>query len=392
MKRAEDTLRKFLKSEGKIIKNARVFDRGYLPLSLVETDRIHSLFKEVATTVKYERSKNVLACGKPGTGKTVAVRVAQRVIEDTISEKMKEKTRFLYINCRDKSAVDILGFLLGKEPTGHSENKLTLQFIDSIHASNLNLILVLDEIDRAEKITNLLYSLSRTKEVYPEFKGSISLVLIANDKRWEEQLDKPVRSSLQLKTIIFGLYSINKIQRILQERIKEGFFNNSSITRKNIYYIAKHTVEKKQSDVRFAIESLFRAAQRAEENGRDTISDKDINYSFITVEEDLERERITTLSTNQFLVLYSYGRENETDFSNAYGSYIFYVKEFKIKRVRRIGHTMFRRITDYLEGQNLIKKIIVAHEIGKREIKYSIKIKKDILEKEFIQRLEKAKL
>lgn len=395
MESAEKTLKKLLESRGKIIKNAKVFDRGYLPLSLVETDKINSLFKEVATIVKYERSKNVLICGESGTGKTVAMRVAERIVKETLSGNMKEKSKFVYINCRDKSTVDILGSLLGKESTGFSENKLTLQFIDSVHNTNLNLILVLDEVDRAEKISNLLYSLSRTKEVYPSFSGSISLILIANDKKWEEQLDKPVRSSLQLKTIVFGLYSITKIQRILQERIKEGFFsssNSSNITGKNLYYIAKHTVEKRQSDVRFAIESLFRSAQRAEESGRTTISEKDISCSFVTVEEDLEREKITTLSTNQFLVLYSYYYKDETNFSEAYQLYMQRVKDFRIQRVQKIGHTMFRRITDYLESQNLIRKIFVAHEIGKREIKHSGKIKKDILEKEFVQRMERAKI
>jgi Cdc6-like AAA superfamily ATPase len=383
------TLKKMLESKGRIIKNPKVFEKGYLPKSLVETEKIVSLYKKIVPIIKYEKSKNILICGEPGTGKTVTVRFAQEIIKRTLAEQKKEEILFSYANCRDKTASAILGTLLGKDPSGLSETKLIETLISSLHQNNLNLVLILDEIDRAEKVSNLLYSLSRTKEVFPDFLGSISLILIANDKRWEEELDKPVRSSLQLKRIIFGLYSINKIQQILQDRIKAGFHMESNITKSRLYKIAKFTVEKKKSDTRFAIESLFESAQRAEENNRVSITDKDIETAFVTVEEEIERESISTLSDSHFFVLYSCSDDQEINFSHAYQRYLEIIRKIKNKNVRKVGHSRFRKIIDSLSNQNLLVKLTYVHEIGKRDMRILVKIRANALEEEYDQRIKR---
>ena len=218
----------------------------------------------------------------------------------------------------------------------------------------------------------------------------MSTILIANDKDWEEDLDKPVRSSLQLKTIIFGLYNFDKLKEILQDRVKEGFYNNIKLSDKLVSKIVNFSIQNKSSDARFAIESLFRAAQRAEENSREDITQVDIEKSFITVEEDFEKESITTLSTNQFLVLYSCNSIEEISIEEAYKKYNEYVKQFKMERVKRIGKTRFRKTINYLDNQTLIRKIILAHEIGLRDTRIKNILKKEILEKEFNQRLQKV--
>ncbi len=337
-------------TEQTIIKDADYFKLTFTPQQIIERRETHLLYRELSIFTKYRKPNNILLKGFPGSGKTVTVNFIIKELKN-----LNEDIDVRYVNCESRSSPDILKILNNKNAKGNF-NFFLKQFLDSI---NKDILIILDEIDRSNKIENLLFHLSRPTESKEDFKYNISLILITNNTRWEDNLNESTRSSLQIKSIIFNPYNENEIKRIIKDRIKNGFKNENAISEEFIDFISKQIAREKKGDCRIAIETIFYSAQLAESKNRIIISKEDIEKSLKISINELNRTLVNKLKDNQLLTLFVVSHFEFKTIEDIHKHYINRIKEDKLN-IEPINKTMIFNIINYLVDLCLIKKEIVG--------------------------------
>ena len=108
--------------------------------------------------------------------------------------------------------------------TGLSMGEATDRILDFIQKKKFHVILVMDEIDSLVEKNgdDILYNFTRANERISE-GGFISLIGISNSLTFKDKLDPRVRSSLSEEEMVFNPYTIEQLQRILSDRSKLAF-------------------------------------------------------------------------------------------------------------------------------------------------------------------------
>lgn len=377
---------KLLGRKSHVIRDAHIFKISHMPNEIVIRQEVVQLTQEISKFINYKIPANVLVLGGPGTGKTVSAKYLKNKIDD-----MNIGIKTAYVNCRDKTSIEIISELLEENLKaaslkGFSIHEAMNRFFKKMDG---NVMLVLDEIDQAKRIDNLLYHLSRPGEVQPNQTHSVSLVLISNNMDWENSIDSSTRSSLQLRRIIFKSYRQKDLERILTARAKVGFISEKCISRETIKYIASLVVRERNGDSRIAMHILFDAAEQAERHGDSKISILHVDEVYKKVIEKIERERIARLSTEQILILAAvfFSKENKDSTTNiVYERYHDLCKEANLKDP---GRTKFYNEVTYLSNQGILKRQLSS---DKRGIELSLKINPKLLDGELERHLIKQKI
>jgi len=371
--------RDFISQETKIIKNPDYFKITYTPSQIIDRKVTFDFYREVAIFIKYKKPNNLVLKGFPGSGKTVTANLVLREIDG-----IKDKIDNCIVNCNDKSSLDVLR-VLTKEYSKGNFNSLMLKFLEGLQKDTL---IILDEIDRSNKIEKLLYYLSRPTELKPDFDKNISLVLISNNLHWEDNLKDSVRSSLQLKTIVFNPYSEQEIKKIIKERVKYGFFDSKSISQSLIDFISERCVKERKGDCRVAIESVFYSAQLAESNGRLTIDIDDVRKALKIAINKSDKSLVQKLKDNQLLTLYVICSTKFNTLEDIHKNYTDTIKNEKIN-VDKITKEMIFHIINYLEDLCLVTKniaVVMDNNIPRRNTKIICNIDENLVYDELIIR------
>jgi cell division control protein 6 len=166
------------------------------------------------------------------------------------------------------------------------------------------LILVLDEIDMAKNIDELIYTLTRANDELE--KGGVSLIGISNRLTFKDGLDPRSKSSLYERAMIFPPYTASELQKILQQRAEMAFKEN--VISAGAINLASAFTAQDSGDARYALKMLSRAAELAEERGLSKISDAEVKEARDVVETDLVKEAVDKLPEHLQLVLYAVAR------------------------------------------------------------------------------------
>jgi len=148
-------------------------------------------------------------------------------------------------------------------------------------------VLVLDEVDQLEEM-DVLYDLNRT--------SGLSLVLIANSEEDVfKQLGQRVTSRIKTATRIhFDHYSPDELVAILEDRVRWGLHKEAA-TDDQLRQIA----EAAAGDARVAISSLRVAAQKAEAEGFERLTDEVIAEATPEAKAEIRRRNLQKLSDDQ---------------------------------------------------------------------------------------------
>ncbi len=363
-----------------IIKDADYFKITYTPDEIIERKETYELYKELSIFTKYRKPNNVLLKGFPGSGKTVTINIIIKKLKNIF-----EDIDIYFDNCNDKSSSDILKNLLGGTAKGNIHS-LMGQFLDSIEKDTL---IILDEIDRSNKIESLLYYLSRPTEIKKLFNKNISLILISNNLRWEDSIKKDsIRSSLQLKTLVFNPYSEKEIKGIIKDRISSGFYDPKAILTESIDLIAKRVSKEKRGDCRVAIETVFNSAQIAESKKRNQIFKEDVQQALKIAINDSNKVLVSKLKDNQLLTLHVISSYEFNTIEDIHNNYIAAIKRGKLN-IDNITKIMIFYILNYLDDLCLIEKSIsteMKDGIPRKSTKIEVQVDKEIVLDELIIR------
>lgn len=316
-----------------LIKNRRALTIDYVPDKLQFRDEeTKTIAQTLSVALKGSRPSNLLLFGKPGTGKTAVVKY---VIDNFIKKasKMKMNIHVPFINTKFANtaykvlfeiAEDMQINKAGKEYqvyfTGLSLGEATDRILEYIKQQQLHVILVLDEIDSLvdKNGDDILYNFTRANERITE-GGFISLIGISNSLTFKDKLDPRVRSSLSEEELIFNPYKINQLQKILSERIVTAFYENT-VTDGAINLCAA-MAGKENGDARKAIDLLRVAAEIAELNNKDQVTEDDIRSAQYKIEKDTNNEIIKNSTTHTKIIILAILKSKQGNTGDVYDIY-----------------------------------------------------------------------
>ena len=289
-------------SKHTIFRNPSVLSPHYIPKDLpFRGEQIEEVMSVISPALKNQKPRNLIIYGKTGTGKTCTVR---KVMEEF--GKIRADARMQYLNCRIyNSRYRILQKVLKNyvpelEKAGFGLPHLYEKMIE-IMEKNHQIIVVLDEIDIIKDLDELVYTITRAND--EATSGGASIIGISNNLTFKDVLDPRSRSSLYETELVFPPYTSEQLQKILSQRISEGFRENA--VEPSAINLAAAITARESGDARYALKLLTKAGEAAEQKGKDKVDDSDVESARQKVEVDLIAETINTLPEMHQIVLHA---------------------------------------------------------------------------------------
>lgn len=198
-----------LKSNESLFIDEGVLDFNYLPKIMRYREKQQMYIAECINPLFGGRSgKNLLITGRPGIGKTAAL----RFVLDELEEK-SDDIFCIYINCwKENTGYKIMTHIC--EVIGHKwvQNKGVNELLkECSRIINKNkAVIVLDEVDKLQE-KDVIYNL------IDEIKKKC-IFLITNDVNFLAFLDNRIRSRLLAEVINFKEYNLQETEGILKQR------------------------------------------------------------------------------------------------------------------------------------------------------------------------------
>lgn len=216
--------------------------------------------------------KNVFVYGKPGIGKTLAVKHILQELEEETEDIMP-----IYVNCWQKNTTykvlleicDILGYKFTQNKKTEELFKIAKDIVNKKCA-----VFVFDEVDKTEEI-DLLYTL--VEGIYRK-----TIIMITNFKSWVDDLDIRVKSRLMPEFIEFLPYNETETRGILKNRKQYAFQNG--VWDESIFEIVVKKTSALQ-DIRSGLYIMKEAGNAAEERSSRKVSEQDVRLAIKKLDE-----------------------------------------------------------------------------------------------------------
>ncbi|MFP4403777.1 MAG: Cdc6/Cdc18 family protein [Nanoarchaeota archaeon] len=270
-----------LKNDETLFKDEIALDFSFQPKLIKHRENEQ---REIAFAIKplfYKKNgKNLLIHGKPGVGKTVALKHVLKVIEE--GEEELEDADYddiftIYINCWQKNtSYKIIVEICEKLNYKFIQNKKTEELAKKITSiiNKKSVVFVFDEVDKLEDY-DFLYTL--LEQIYRK-----TIILITNYKDWIINLDQRIKSRLMPDIIEFLPYNNKQTKDILEQRKEWAFYPNVWTDDAFFKIIEKTT---KEQDIRTGLHLMKESANYAEIKSSRTIEIEHVNKALGKIEE-----------------------------------------------------------------------------------------------------------
>ncbi len=254
-------------SEGEIFADTKVLRSAYLPENLPHRkEQIASLKDMLSTTLKRKTPSNILIYGRVGTGKTATVKYVCKQLEETARTCNHP---LIYINCelfytQHRILSYLARFFNKRVPVfGWSTDVFYSELKERIDTGDKYVVVILDEMDKlVTKEDKTLYKLLRINNELN--KARVSVIGISNNLSFSELLDQKVKSSFDVKEIVFPAYSAEELKDILTERARIAF--NYSALDDGVIPLCVALAAKRNGDAKRALDLLLMSGEIAERN------------------------------------------------------------------------------------------------------------------------------
>ena len=284
-----------------------VLSPHYIPTILPHREKeIKKVMETLAPALKNKRIHNLFLYGVTGVGKTASIRhVLEQLFK--VKEKYNAAIDCVYVNCRIASSKYQILLKCAEHCTpnetfiGYPFSHLVEQVVRHVQEKDVNMIIVLDELDKVKDLDDLMYTLTRSND---ELKsGVISIIGITNNLTFKEQLDPRSRSTLCEEEMVFAPYNASQLQEILEQRAKKGY--KKGTIDKSAVSLAAALAAQESGDARYALKLILKAGEVADKRELNKVTDEHVREARKGVEEDIVFEIINTLAEHQKIVLYS---------------------------------------------------------------------------------------
>jgi len=356
---------RYLDADAKVFREREVLSPHYVPDILPHRDdKFEELAKILAPALRGGAPSNIFIYGTTGTGKTaVTKQVLSKLKERAESRGLAFK--YSYMNCQHVDTkyriVTQLCEDIGIEVpiTGlhfdvvYKKFKEALDKLDTLHVT------VLDEVDMLyRKDTESLYVLTRMNSDLDSSK--ISIIGITNDVNFKETLDPRIRSTLSEEEIVFSPYTAEQLKDILTQRAEVAF--HKGVLEFGVINLCSAVGAQQHGDARRSLDLLRVAAELAERNGDEAVTEIHVRKAQQVIERNTVIEVLTSLPIQTKAVLQAIfmgeGKAEEITTGDVYEIYS------KICKLVRLDILTTRRVGDLINELDMLG-IITAQVISK---------------------------
>jgi len=352
--------------ETTVFKSEAALDPEFLPARMPHREgQIDEIAKCIRPALRGSRPENMFVSGPPGVGKTA---VAKFIFQE-LSEF--ERVRPLYINCwqyntRHAVLSKILNDLGGIAPRrGVATDEVFERAIRKFQGRVP--IVCLDEADQLIRKdgSRLFYDLLRANQ---SSKGThVGILAISNNQYALASLDSRVKSSLSQTEINFPQYSSIELADIICDRadlaFRKGFIHASVLS------LCARETEKRNSDVRFALDSLLRAGRLADNSGG-KLTTAHYKRALSQMGDTRLQEAIKKLSTHERTLLRILASSDALLTGDLY-------KKYSLAHKSPVSDRTFRNYLSNLSALNLINAPETHEGYKGKSRLISLKIPKD---------------
>ncbi len=373
-----------------LIKNRNILHFTYIPNVIHHRDsEQEKVTQSLLPILKQSRPSNLLVYGKPGTGKTLVVRKVLSKIQERV-EKSNFPIKLIYANSKDETTLYGLLVSLGRQlnlsekelpSTGLAISEVFKRLLKNIEDEKINAIFVVDEIDYLAQLVSktgkdILYQLTRANERIKS--GSLTLVGISNDLTFKETLDPRVISSLGEEEVVFTNYSVEQLNKILEERIREAFLDDS--IEESALNLCAAMAGREHGDARRAIDLLRVAGEMAEREQAKKVTEKHIREASQKIEENKEITALKSYPLHEKLLIIAVMKANGASTGEIYSAY----KDLcKIIRQKELTQRRVTQMLSEIEMSGIITGRIVHQGIHGRTKKFKLTIPTDMVKQTF---------
>ncbi len=340
--------------------NREILRPSYIPDVLPHRqEEINSLASVLVPALKGERPSNILIFGKTGTGKTACVKYIGNEIKKADGEN--SKVTFIYMNCE---IVDtpygvmqnignqfIQNFTQRIPFTGLSIMQVYNLLRDKLDEQNQVIVIALDEIDKLvyKSGDDVLYYLSKIND---DLKNArVSIIGISNDLLFTDMLDSRVRSRMEGEKMVFPPYNAEQLRDILNQRATLSF--DDGVLESAVIPLCAALAAQEHGDARRALDLLRIAAEIAERDNCDKVTELHVYKAKNKMELDCVSEAIRTLPSQSKLVLMCVVILNEVGMERLTTGDV-YEKYKDLSRIVGLSVLTQRRITDLLSELDMM--------------------------------------
>ena len=340
--------------------NREILRPSYIPDVLPHrNEEINSLASVLVPALKGERPSNILIFGKTGTGKTACVKYIGNEIKKADIEG--NKVNFIYMNCE---VVDtpygvmqnignqfIQNFTQRIPFTGLSIMQVYNLLRDALDEQNQIIVIALDEIDKLvyKSGDDVLYYLSKIND---DLKNArVSIIGISNDLLFTDMLDSRVRSRMEGEKMVFPPYNAEQLKDILNQRALLSF--DDGVLEPAVIPLCAALAAQEHGDARRALDLLRIAAEIAERENLDKVTELHVYKAKNKMELDCVSEAIRTLPSQSKLVLMCVIILNEGGMERLTTGDV-YEKYKDLSRIVGLSVLTQRRITDLLSELDMM--------------------------------------
>jgi cell division control protein 6 len=214
-------LKDVLSAGESLFKNEDSLDPEWLPKKLPFRESQH---QQIANCIKplilSRTGRNCIISGAPGIGKTAAVKLVLKELEDNPDVNTPD-IYVLYVNCWQKNTTyKIFAELCEQLGYKFTQNKNTEDLFKIVQTivNKKAAVFAFDEVDKVEDVDFLYH-------IYTDILKK-TILMITNHPQWYADVDDRIRSRLIPEKIDFQHYSRDEIKGILKLRMDAAFSAN----------------------------------------------------------------------------------------------------------------------------------------------------------------------
>lgn len=336
---------KFLAWDETLFRNHEVFDADYLPEEYLHRElQLSRLAANLSPATKGAAPVHTLCLGPPGTGKTTAVKLVLRELEE-YNQVIPVYVNCQIINTKQQVFVRIFEQVLGFSPPsfGTPFQKIYYKIMNRVAEEKKVLVVALDDINMLldDRIMNeVLYAILKAHE---EVEGvKVGVIGIATDMKLSAKLDERVGSIFHYDEVFFPLYGRDEIEDILRRRVELGFYPGA-MTEEAFQRVVDLTNE--SGDLRLGIHLLKLSGIEAERRGSRKVEVQDVDNAYGKSRTVFLRKNIGALNELERRLLEIIYTSQELQTGELY-------ELFSGKH--KIGYTRFYEMIEKLENLRLI--------------------------------------
>ncbi len=389
-----------------IVSDSDVFQGDKIePIKMPErSNELREIHSAIEPAVRGDNPRNMFLYGKPGQGKTAAVKLKREQLLN-FADDLGIDVNIVYIECNSiNKSYHVVTKLIEKleclddPPRGFSLDDLYNRLFSYMNENSGTYIFILDEIDQIEDDSrdelSILYKLPRaySSEDLNE-DVSCSVIGISNDRRFKSNLSSRIKDSLYEKEVDFSPYTIEQLKSILYRRASYGLKNtelnddngfvlgvDSDVVNDDVIEACAKYAERERGSARQAIDLLGQAATIAHDERADTIEVSHVNDAQREVNKDYIKNMLDDHTTDDILALCGLMFESvigntPSRTSDIYDNYVNYTKYLGEEPL--VQRRMRDRLQDLkLTGVIRMEKVIGGSPGGERW-EYSLAIPLD---------------